>query len=169
MNDTLFEKLRKASEVDAAASALLETQTKRFSDGSTYVGEFWTKVPKMKLPHGRGQLCHAGGTSWYTGEWHLGQMQGQGEFVWENGDCYQGYARTYVVQLVLSFYRSFKNNELHGYGILLKASLLESNIDPVGCIYSNNLQVCTVDGKYMSQCINHCLKQVRTGWVTNSC
>ena len=65
---------RQRVEAEKAAKEL-EEATKRYKDGSKYVGEF-KPDDETRLPHGYGEFFRADGSTQYDGEWMDGYMHG---------------------------------------------------------------------------------------------
>lgn len=68
----------------------MSDSTKRYPDGSIYVGELSTQ--EANQPHGFGEFILKGGRTLYIGEWQGGKMSGKGKFCWEDGSSFEGYA-----------------------------------------------------------------------------
>ena len=63
-------------------------ETKRYPDGSIYIGELTRNGTKQ--PDGYGEFILDGGQTMYIGEWKTGRMSGKGKFYWRDGSSFEG-------------------------------------------------------------------------------
>jgi len=90
-----------------------------FNDGSAYNGEWQNSVMT-----GVGIINFSDGLSEYSGEWKEGKPDGQGYFIYSNGDRYDGAWKNgqmdgrglYTFQNSEIYKGGWKQNESHGYG-----------------------------------------------------
>lgn len=66
------------------ASAQNKIDSRKFKDGSVYVGEM-----QGKFPHGKGRTVFKNGDK-YEGEYVMGKRQGEGTYLFHDGEKYVG-------------------------------------------------------------------------------
>ena len=123
--EDLFARMERQRVEAEKAAKELEDATKRYKDGSRYVGEF--KGDGTRLPHGYGELIRADGSIQYDGMWMEGLMHGTGKYTWTNDDCFEG---------------TFKNDFPHGLGTVRFAGKEKKTRE---AIYKRGKRVCWLD------------------------